>query len=114
MRQQTLAGLGERDAAPVALQQRPTQLDFERVHLAAQRGLGDRQNARRGREAVQFGDVHEVVGPLEAHGRGEHKGRVPAGDGPGCMLSAPAALGFYMGYFPQVRARHNKIGWRRR
>jgi hypothetical protein len=41
------AGLGERHAAAVALEQRLAQLDLQRAHLAAQRRLRDAAAPRR-------------------------------------------------------------------
>jgi hypothetical protein len=67
MRQQLLAGFGQRDAAAVAVQQRLAQLHLQRPHLARQRRLRHLQVGRRTREAAHLGHVHEVFELLQIH-----------------------------------------------
>jgi hypothetical protein len=67
MRQQPLAGFGERDAAAVAVEQGLAQVHFQRPHLAAERGLRHPQHAGGAREAAQFGHLHKGLELLEVH-----------------------------------------------
>jgi hypothetical protein len=65
--QQPAAGVGERHAAAVALEQVLAQLHLERPHLAAERRLRDPQHAGCAREAAELGHLHEVLDLLEVH-----------------------------------------------
>jgi hypothetical protein len=67
MRQQPLAGLGQRDAAAVAVQQRLAQFHLQRAHLARQRRLRHLQEGRGTREAAHLGHMHEVFELLQIH-----------------------------------------------
>ena len=67
--QEHLAGRGQRDAAPAALEQHHAELRLERAHLLRERLLRDVQPARGGGQAARLGDRHEGA-QLPQVGRG--------------------------------------------
>ena len=69
VREQPLARLGRTRAATVAHEQILPQLDFEAAHLAADRRLGDAEQARRAAEAAEVDDGDEVFELLQVHAR---------------------------------------------
>src|SRR6185312_6060823 len=62
------AGLGELDAAPVALQELGSELALDRLYLERQRRLADIQPLRRAGEMQLLGQHHEIAELPEVHG----------------------------------------------
>ena len=60
MIKQDAAGIGERDAAAVAVEQVVAQLSFQQADLAAEQWLGDAEEVGSAGVAAEFGHVHEV------------------------------------------------------
>jgi hypothetical protein len=61
------AGIGEHDAAAIALKQRLTQFEFQLPHLPAERGLHHREERRGPREAAELGHMPKVFQLFQFH-----------------------------------------------
>ena len=68
--EQPLAGVGQRDAAPVAKEELLGQLGLEAPHLPAEGGLRDIERQSRLAEATQLGNLDEVFSCLRFMVRG--------------------------------------------
>ncbi len=79
-----VAGLGQAELARGAMQELRAQARFQVLHLAADRGLGQAQRARRGNEAAVLDHLDEDQGVVEIAGHGdsgwERSAGWPAGD----------------------------------
>ena len=66
--QKPVPGIGQHDAASVAVQEAQPQLAFEATDLAAHGGLGEADDRGRTAETSGFGDVNERLDLAQVHG----------------------------------------------